>query len=54
MNIKVKGIPIVIVALGKIPKVLIKGLENHLDDTFIKIGQNTEKSSGDLSKLSVT
>ena len=48
---KVKVIPIVIGVLGTIPKGWVKGLE-ELEITgqvsIIKIGQNTEKSLGDL------
>ena len=58
---KVRVIPIVIGTLGTIPKA--KGLKesgnnrisgNHPDFCIIKIGQNTEKSPGDLRRLSVT
>ena len=54
---KVTVIPIVLGALGKIPKGLVKGLGNkrtsgnHPDYSIMKIGQNTEKSSGDLKRL---
>ena len=54
---KVTVIPIVIDALGTIPKGLVKGLE-ALEITeqveTMKIGQNTEKSPGDLRKFAVT
>ena len=54
---RVTVIPIVIDALGTIPQGIGKGtgrLENkrlsgdHLDNSIVEIGQNTEKSSGDL------
>ena len=49
---KLTVIPIVIDALGTIPKALIK--ETSRDYPYyniIKIGQNTEKSPGDLLSL---
>ena len=51
-------IPIVIGALGTIPKQLVKGLE-YLEikgqvETIIKIIKNTKKSPGNLMRLSVT
>ena len=55
--------PIVICALGRIPKGLVEGLEDleirgqRGDNpiySIIKIGQNTEKSPGDLRRLAVT
>ena len=58
---KVTVIPIVIGALGKISKGLVKGLKkfrnqrasrDHPDYSIAKIGQNTEKSLGDLRKQS--
>ena len=61
-NMKVTVIPIVVGALGTIPKGLIKGLEDleikktsvdHPDNCIIKIGQNTEKCPGDLRRLAV-
>ena len=42
--------PIVIGALGTKPKRLIKGVEDY---SITKIGQNTEKSPGDLRRLAV-
>ena len=60
---KVTVIPVVIGALGTIQKGLVKGLEDfgkkktsrdHPDNSNIEIGQNTEKSFGDLRKLTVT
>ena len=40
------------------PKELVKGLEDleirEQDDRIIKIGQNSEKSPGDLKRLAVT
>ena len=62
-NMKVTIILIAICALGTVTKVLFKGtggLENnrtsgdHLNNYIIMIGQNTEKSPGDLGKLVVT
>ena len=59
---KLTGMPIVMGALGTILKGLLKELEdieikrtgrNHQDYSIIKIGQNTEKSPGDLRKLAV-
>ena len=56
-------IPIVLGALGTIPKRLVKGLEDleireqsgdHSDYNIIKIGQNTQKSPGDLRRLAVS
>ena len=61
MNVTV--IPIVIGVLGTIPKSFVKEngwLRNqrtsgdHLEYCIIKIGQNTEKSPGDLRRLTVT
>ena len=59
---KVGVIPIVIGALGTIPKDLVNGLENKNQRTsgdysnyrIIKIGQNTEESPEDLMRLAVT
>ena len=55
---KVTIIPIVIGALDTITKELIQGLEvleiTGRDHQFFQIGQNTEKSPGDLRKLAVT
>ena len=62
-NIKLTVISIVIGALGTIPKVLVKGVgrvrnrrtsRNHPNYCIVKIGQNTEKSSGRLRRLGVT
>ena len=52
-------IPVVIGALGTIPKGLVKGLDDleirtstdHPDESIIKISQNTEKNPGDLLSL---
>ena len=53
-------IPIVIDALGTIPKELVKGLEYleirgqggyHPDNSIIKIGQNSEKNPGTWGRL---
>ena len=60
---KVMVISVVFSALGIIPKWLVKGTSrlrnkrtsgDHKFYTIIKIGQNTEKSSGDLRRLAVT
>ena len=59
---KLTVIPIIIGAFGKVPKGLEKTgkLRNlrtsgdHLNYSIIKIGQNTEKSPGELRKLGVT
>ena len=60
---KVMVISIVIGALGTVLKGLVKGtgrFENkrtsgdHPDSSIIKIGQNTEKSLGDLRRLAFT
>ena len=60
-NMKVSIIPIVIGALGTVTKELVHGrLENkstsrdHPNYSIIEIGQNTEKSPGDLKRLVVT
>ena len=61
-NVKVTIIPIVIDAFRKVTKVLVKGLEDleiagrveTVQTTIIVIGQNTEKSPGDLKRLAVT
>ena len=56
---KVTVIPIVTCVLGAIPKDLIKGVEDleisgdHSNYSIIKIGQNIEKSPGDLRTLTV-
>ena len=52
-------IVIVIGAPGTIPEGLVEGLEDleirgHRDYSIIKIGQNTEKSPGDLKRLVIT
>ena len=54
-------IPIVISALGTLLKGLIRRLEeleirrrDHSDYSIIKIGQNIEKSPGDLRRFIVT
>ena len=50
---------IVIGTLGTVNRELVQGLrnkktsENHPNDSIIKIGQNTEKSPGDLRTLPV-
>ena len=56
-------IPIVMGALGTIPKGLVKELEDFVikrqvetiqtDYSIIKIGKNTEKSLGDMRRLTV-
>ena len=57
---KVTVIPIVVGALGTIPKELVKGLEDlkiRRDFPYyslIKIGQNTEKIPGDFRRHAVT
>ena len=59
-NMRVTVIPIVDSALGTVLKGLKKGLENQRKNrdnpyqSFVKIGQNIEKSPGDLKKLAVT
>ena len=66
-NMKVTVIPIVVGALGAIPKGLIKGLEirlenkrtsrdtrDHQDYSIIKISQNTKHNPEDLRRLAVT
>ena len=50
-------ISIVIGALGTVTKGLVKGIEELEDppnDSTVKIGHNTEKSLGDLRRLTVT
>ena len=56
-NMLVTVIPIAIGALGRVPKSSERGLEetenqwtnrDHLDYSIAKIGQNTQKSPGDL------
>ena len=57
---KVTVIPIVIGALGTVPKELVKGLEgldtsgDHPNYSIVEIGQNTKKSPGNLGRLAVT
>ena len=62
-NMKVTVIPIMVSALGTTLKELVKGTRRHgnkktnrgnPDYSIIKIGQNTEKSPGDLRRLTVT
>ena len=54
-DMKVTIIRIVIGALGTVIKGLIKGWENlEINYSIIEIGQNTEKSTGDLRRLAVT
>ena len=59
-GIKVMVIPVVTGSQGTIPEGLVKRLENkrttggHLDYSIVKISRNTEKSPGDLKRLSVT
>ena len=59
-NMKVTVIPIIIGALSTVSKRLVQGLEDlenkkttrdHPNYRIIKIGQNTEKSPGDLKRL---
>ena len=61
LNVNVTVIPIVIGARGKISKGRIKGLlrnhrksRKHPDYSITKIGQNPEKSPGNLRRLVVT
>ena len=60
-KIKVIGLPIVVGALGTIPKELVKELEDleirggvYPDYNIIKIGKNTEESPGNLRRLAVS
>ena len=60
-NMKVIIIPVVIGAFGTVTKGLLNGLEDlevgglvHPNYSITKNGQNTEKSPGDLMRLSVT
>ena len=62
-NMKVTVIPVLIVALDTVTKGSVQGLEDleskrisgdYLDDSIIKIDQNSEKSSEDLKRLTVT
>ena len=61
LNIRVTVIPIVIGALGTIPKGLEKDWKgwkstnrHHLHNNIVEIGQNTEKNPGDLRCLAVS
>ena len=63
LNMNVTVIPIVIGALGMISKGLVKKTEgvwnrkksrDHPNYSIVKVGQNTEKSPGDLKKLAIT
>ncbi len=56
-------IPIVTCALGTVQRGLVRGVvrvgngrtsRDHSDKSIVKIGQNTEKSPGDLRRLAVT
>ena len=49
---KVIVIPIVIGVLGTVRNKRMGG--DHLNDSIIKISQNTEKNPGDLRRLAVT
>ena len=55
---EVTGIPIVIGAPGTIPLSISKGTgrlgKRGRVETIIKVGQNTKKSPGDLSRFAVT
>ena len=51
-NMKVTILPIVIGAFGTITRGFLKGLEN-LEVGITENGQNTEKSPGDLRRLTV-
>ena len=57
---KVTVIPIIIGALGTVTKRLIQGHNDleirgvHPNYSIIKIGQNTEKSPGNLRRLAIT
>ena len=62
-NMKVTMIPIVISALGRVPKELVEGLddlkirgrvEDHPKNKIIEIGQNIKESPRDLKRLAVT
>ena len=62
-SMKVKFIPIIIGTLGTVTKEVKQGLEDveirehveiHPNCCIIEIGQNTEKSPGDLRRLAVT
>ena len=54
--------PIVIGALGTVTKGLVQGLEDLVNGTrgdcpnysIVEIGQNTERSPGDLRRLAIT
>ena len=55
-------IPIIIGTLGTVPKGMVKRLEDrnqktsgyHLNYSIVNIGQNIEKSLGDLRRFAVT
>ena len=55
---KVTVIPIIIVALGIISKGFVRGLEKleigERVETIVKVGQNTESSSGNLGRLALS
>ena len=56
-NMKVTFIPIVFGSLGTVPEILFvnkKKSGDHPNYCIIEIGQNTEKSPGDLRRLAVT
>ena len=62
-NMKVTIIPVVTDALGTVTKGLVQGPEDleirvtsgdHPNYSIVEIGQNTEKSPGDLRRLTVT
>ena len=59
MNMKMTVIPIVVGALGTIPKGTgklrnLRTIRNDPDYGLTKFDQNTEKSLGDLRRLAVT
>ena len=59
LNMRVTLIPIVSGTLGTVPKGLDQGLKEleireRIETVLAKIGQNTEKSPGDLRRLIVT
>ena len=54
LNTRVTVVSVVIVALGTIPKALLRTSRDHPNYSIVEIDQNTEKSSGDLRILSVT
>ena len=61
-NMKVMVNPIIIGALGTVPKSIVMGLEElkiggqtkTIQTKMVKIGQNTEKCPGDLRRLAAT